>query len=69
MRLKLKIAPVAPVPPATEPTTETTAAQTQSNELTFDDLILIYLAMSPRPLKTVLPCPRIAYRNFYPSDR
>ena len=33
-----KIAPVVPVPPATEPTTETTAAQSQSNELTFDDL-------------------------------
>ncbi len=28
---------IAPVIPATEPTTETTAAQSQSNELTFDD--------------------------------
>ncbi|EEV23618.1 putative FimV domain protein [Enhydrobacter aerosaccus SK60] len=32
-----KIAPVTPVPPETDPTTETTAAQSQSNELTFDD--------------------------------
>ena len=32
-----KIAPVVPVPPATKPTTETTAAQSQSNEFTFDD--------------------------------
>lgn len=28
---------IAPLPTATEPTTETTAAQSQSNELTFDD--------------------------------
>ncbi|MDI4509604.1 hypothetical protein E6P75_05180 [Moraxella osloensis] len=28
---------IAPVPTATEPTTETTVAQSQSNELTFDD--------------------------------
>ena len=51
-----KIAPVAPVPPATEPTTETTAAQSQSNELTFDDFDFDLPSKEPATAETV-PAP------------
>lgn len=48
-----KIAPVTPVPPATEPTTETTAAQSQSNELTFDDFDFDLPSKEPATAETV----------------
>ena len=48
-----KIAPVAPVPPETEPTTETTAAQSQSNELTFDDFDFDLPSKQPATAETV----------------
>ena len=48
-----KIAPVAPVPPATKPTTETTAAQSQSNELTFDDFDFELPSKEPATAETV----------------
>lgn len=48
-----KIAPVTPVPPATEPTTETTAAQSQSNELTFDDFDFDLPSKQPATAETV----------------
>ena len=53
-----KIAPVAPVPPATEPTTETTAAQSQSNELTFDDFDFDLPSKEPATAETV-PAPAL----------
>ena len=53
-----KIAPVAPVPPATEPTTETTAAQSQSNELTFDDFDFDLPSKEPATGETV-PAPAL----------
>ena len=53
-----KIAPVTPVPPATEPTTETTAAQSQSNELTFDDLDFALPSKEPATAETV-PAPAL----------
>ena len=48
-----KIAPVTPVPPATEPTTETTAAKSQSNELTFDDFDFDLPSKQPTTAETV----------------
>ncbi len=48
-----KIAPVTPVPPETDPTTETTAAQSQSNELTFDDFDFDLPSKQPATAKTV----------------
>lgn len=49
-----KIAPVVPVPPATKPTTETTAAQSQSNEFTFDDFDFDPPSKEPATAATVL---------------
>ena len=48
-----KIAPVTPVPPETEPTTETKAAQSQSNELTFDDFDFDLPSKQPATAETV----------------
>ena len=48
-----KIAPVTPVPPETKPTTETTAAQSQSDELTFDDFDFDLPNNEPATAKTV----------------
>ena len=48
-----KIAPVTPVPPETDPTTETTAAQSQSDELTFDDFDFDLPSNEPATAKTV----------------
>ncbi len=48
-----KIAPVTPVPPETDPTTETTAAQPQSDELTFDDFDFDLPSNEPATAKTV----------------
>ena len=48
-----KIAPVTPVPPETKPTTETTAAQPQSDELTFDDFDFDLPSNEPATAKTV----------------
>ena len=48
-----KIAPVTPVPPETKPTTETTAAQPQSDELTFDDFDFDLPSKEPATAKTV----------------
>ena len=48
-----KIAPVTPVPPETKPTTETTAAQPQSDELTFDDFDFDLPSKQPSTAKTV----------------
>jgi len=48
-----KIAPVTPVPPETDPTTETTAAQSQSNELTFDDFDFDLPSKEPATAETV----------------
>jgi len=51
-----KIAPVTPVPPETKPTTETTAAQPQSDELTFDDFDFDLPSKQPATAETV-PAP------------
>ena len=51
-----KIAPVTPVPPETDPTNETTAAQSQSNELTFDDFDFDLPSKQPATAETV-PAP------------
>ena len=48
-----KIAPVTPVPPETKPTTETTAAQSQSDELTFDDFDFDLPSKQPSTAETV----------------
>lgn len=48
-----KIAPVTPVRPETEPTTETTAAQSQSDELTFDDFDFDLPSKEPATAETV----------------
>lgn len=48
-----KIAPVTPVPPETKPTTETTAAQPQSDEFTFDDFDFDLPSNEPATAKTV----------------
>ena len=48
-----KIAPVTPVPPETDPTTETTAAQSQSNEFTFDDFDFDPPSKQPATAETV----------------
>ena len=48
-----KIAPVTPVPPETKPTTETTAAQPQSDELTFDDFDFDLPSNEPATAETV----------------
>jgi len=48
-----KIAPVTPVPPETKPTTETTAAQPQSDELTFDDFDFDLPSKQPATAETV----------------
>ena len=53
-----KIAPVTPVPPETDPTTETTAAQSQSNELTFDDFDFDLPSKEPATAETV-PAPAL----------
>lgn len=44
---------IAPLPTATEPTTETTAAQSQSNEFTFDDFDFDPPSNEPATAKTV----------------
>nr|WP_312114001.1 hypothetical protein [Moraxella sp. CTOTU47915] len=44
---------IAPVPTATEPTTETTVAQSQSNELTFDDFDFDLPSKQPATAATV----------------
>ena len=44
---------IAPLPTATEPTTETTAAQSQSNELTFDDFDFDLPSKQPATAATV----------------
>lgn len=44
---------IAPLPTATEPTTETTAAQSQSNELTFDDFDFDLPSKQPATAETV----------------
>lgn len=66
-----KIAPVTPVPPETEPTTETTAAQSQSNELTFDDFDFDLPSNEPATAETV-PAPAPALEStteiFAPID-
>lgn len=48
-----KIAPVTPVPPETDPTTETTAAQSQSDEFTFDDFDFDLPSKQPATAETV----------------
>ena len=53
-----KIAPVTPVPPETDPTNETTAAQSQSNELTFDDFDFDLPSNEPATAETV-PAPAL----------
>lgn len=64
-----KIAPVTPVPPATEPTTETTAAQSQSNELTFDDLDFALPSKEPATAETVTaPALESTTEIFAPID-
>lgn len=45
---------IAPLPTATEPTTETTAAQSQSNEFTFDDFDFDLPSKQPATAETVL---------------
>ena len=47
---------IAPLPTATEPTTETTAAQSQSNEFTFDDFDFDLPSKQPATAETV-PAP------------
>ena len=47
---------IAPLPTATEPTTETTVAQSQSNEFTFDDLDFDLPSKQPATAETV-PAP------------
>ena len=44
---------IAPLPTATEPTTETTAAQSQSNEFTFDDFDFDLPSKEPATAETV----------------
>lgn len=44
---------IAPVPPETEPSTETTAAQSQSNEFTFDDFDFDLPSKEPATAETV----------------
>ncbi|MFL0428256.1 hypothetical protein ACH0AB_08670 [Moraxella sp. 179-F 1C4 NHS] len=44
---------IAPVPPATKPTTETTAAQSQSNEFTFADFDFDLPSKEPATAETV----------------
>ena len=44
---------IAPIPLATEPTTETTGAQSQSNELTFDDFDFDLPSKEPATAETV----------------
>lgn len=44
---------IAPLPTATEPTTETTAAQSQSNEFTFDDFDFDLPSKQPATAETV----------------
>lgn len=44
---------IAPAPPVTEPTTETTAAQSQSNELTFDDFDFDLPSKQPTTAETI----------------
>lgn len=60
-----KIAPVAPVPPATKPT----AAQSQSNELTFDDFDFDLPSKEPATAETV-PAPALESTTeiFSPID-
>ena len=66
-----KIAPVTPVPPETEPTTETTAAQSQSDEFTFDDFDFDLPSNEPATAETV-PAPAPALEStteiFAPID-
>jgi pilus assembly protein FimV len=64
-----KIAPVVPVPPATKPTTETTAAQSQSNELTFDDFDFDLSSKEPATAETVAaPVLESTTKIFAPID-
>ncbi len=60
---------IAPVPTATEPTTETTAAQSQSNELTFDDFDFDLPSKQPSTAETV-PAPALESTTeiFVPID-
>lgn len=64
-----KIAPVTPVPPKTEPTTETTAAQSQSNELTFDDFDFDLPSKQPATAETIpVPVLESPTEIFAPID-
>ena len=64
-----KIAPVTPVPPETKPTTETTAAQPQSDELTFDDFDFDLPSNEPATAKTVAaPALESTTEIFAPID-
>lgn len=58
---------LTPVPPATEPTTETTAAQSQSNELTFDDFDFDLPSKEPATAETV-PALESTTEIFAPID-
>lgn len=64
-----EIAPVTPVPPATEPTIEITAAQSQSNELTFEDFDFDLPSKEPATTETV-PAPALESTTeiFAPID-
>ena len=64
-----KIAPITPAPPETEPSTETTAAQSQSNELTFDDFDFDLPSKQPATAETV-PAPALESTTeiFAPID-
>ncbi|UAY36697.1 hypothetical protein LAJ61_08565 [Moraxella osloensis] len=60
---------IAPVPPATEPTTENTAAQSQSNELTFDDFNFDLPSKEPATAETVTaPALQSPTEIFAPID-
>ena len=60
---------IAPLPTATEPTTETTAAQSQSNELTFDDFDFDLSSKEPATAETVAaPALESPTKIFAPID-
>ena len=60
---------IAPLPTATEPTTETTAAQSQSNELTFDDFDFDLSSKEPATAETVAaPVLESTTKIFAPID-
>ena len=60
---------IAPLPTATEPTTETTAAQSQSNEFTFDDFDFDLPSKQPATAETVAaPALELPTEIFAPID-